>query len=329
MHDFTYLRPDKPAEAMKMLEFDAVPVAGSTELLNWMRLGIAAPATLVDITRLPDMNGVRRHGGELVIGALTTLNEVGEHRLVAEHAAVLGQACLKAASAQIRNRATLGGNVLQKTRCGYFRAEAPLPWGCNKRQPGSGCGALNGASDHHAVFGWTEACIATQPSDPVVALAVLDAVADLMGPSGARSIAVADLHLTPAEADPTQETRLRPGELIVRYRVPIRQGERSAYLKIRERESYAYAVVSAAAAVRLDGDRVATARVALGSVALKPWRLATAEPMLRGVALTREALLPVISQATADARPAGHSAYKLTIARNAAVRALMMAGGAA
>lgn len=329
MRDFAYLRPDRAAAALELLGPDAVPMAGTTELLNWMRLGISAPATLVDITRLPGMDAIRRSGDELVIGALATLNEVGEHPLVAEHATVLGQACLKAASAQIRNRATLGGNVLQKTRCAYFRAEAPLPWGCNKRDPGSGCAALDGLSDQHAVFGWTDQCIATQPSDLVVALAVLDAVADLTGRGGTRSLPVRDLHLTPTEAEPQTETRLRPDELIMRYRVPIRPGEASAYLKIRERESYAYAVATAAATVRMDGGRIAAARIALGSVALKPWQLAAAEPLLAGLPLTREALLPVITRATADAKAAGQSGYKLAIARNAAVRALMMAGGVA
>lgn len=265
-----------------------MPIAGGTELLNWMRLGIAAPDRLIDLGRLEGLNGIAISAERLSIGALATLNEVGEHPLVRRHAQVLADACLKAASAQIRNRATLGGNVLQKTRCEYFRAEAPLPWRCNKRLPGSGCSARDGLNERHAILGWTDACVAVQPSDPVVALAALDAEVELRGPAGARMLPVVDLLLTPAEASraatlaaPSDaarvESRMRPGEVIVGYHLPVIPGLKSAYVKVRERASYEYALVSAAATLSIEAGRITRARIALGSVALKPWRLRQAE----------------------------------------------------
>lgn len=345
MRNFAYARPSSAPEAMAALGPDAMLIAGGTELLNWQRLGIAEPVRLIDIGRLAPLRGIAKDGDTLVIGALSTLNEVGEHPLVVRHAGMLAQSCLKAASAQIRNRATLGGNVLQKTRCPYFRAEAPLPWGCNKRQPGTGCAALEGVNDRLAILGTTDVCVATQPSDPAVALAALDAEAVLVSPRGRRELAMTDFHLTQAEAraeaasgrvrlrsreeEARMENRLRPDELIANYRIPIREGERSAYLKVRERESYEYALVSAAAGLVMDGDRIGRVRVALGSVAQKPWRLEAAEDALRGRALTREALLPPIERALADARPLSHNGYKVRLAANTAVRAIQMAGGAA
>ncbi len=336
MRDFSYEVARDPANAVAGLRGgETAFIGGGTELLNWMRLGISAPAKLVDIGRLAGFNTIERQGDVLVIGAGATLNEVGEHGLVREGAAVLGQACLKAASAQIRNRATLGGNVLQKTRCAYFRAEAPLPWGCNKREPGSGCAARHGLNDRHAILGWSDQCVATQPSDPAVALACLDAEAELLGPNGRRPVLMTEFHFSQADAiangdDPARtETQLEPDELIVAYRIPIRPGERSAYVKVRERESFEYALVSAAASLRLENGNIRAARIALGSVAQKPWRLPAAEVSLAGLPLTREAVLPPIRAALADARPLDHNAYKIEMAANAAMRALLAAGGAA
>ena len=185
-----------------------------------------------------------------------------------DRAGALASACLQAASAQVRNRATIGGNVLQRTRCAYFRAEEPVPWPCNRREPGSGCAALGGLHERHAIFGWTDDCVAVQPSDPAVALAALDAEVDVVGPAGPRSIPMRGFHLTPreaaAEGDPLRETRLGPDELIVGYRIPLHEPDGQAYVKVRERASYEYAIVSAAATVRLGGDEIAAARVALG-----------------------------------------------------------------
>ena len=338
MRDFAYARAGSAASAVAALDGPRTYViAGGTELLNWFRLGIAAADRVVDIGGLDDLRGITRDGDELRIGALATLNEIGEHPLVTRTAGALASACLQAASAQIRNRATIGGNVLQRTRCPYFRAEEPLPWPCSKRAPGTGCASLAGRHERQAIFGWTADCVAVQPSDPAVALAALDAQAEVLGPGGPRTIPMREFHLTQQEAaelgDPARETRLGPDELITGYRIPARADEGQAYVKVRERASYEYAIVSAAAAVRLSrnwstGNRIAAARVALGSVAQRPWRLDAAEAGLPGTPLTREALVPVIERALAAAAPLPQNGFKVIMARNAAVRALLLAGGA-
>ena len=345
MRDFAYARAGTAEAAVGTLAAPRTAViAGGTELLNWFRLGIAAADRVVDIGGLDELRGITQEGDELRIGALATLNEVGEHPLVTRLAGALASACLQAASAQVRNRATIGGNVLQRTRCPYFRAEEPLPWPCNKRDPGSGCASLAGRHERQAIFGWTQDCVAVQPSDPAVALAALDARADVLGPAGPRTIPMREFHLTQREAaaagEPMRETRLGADELITGYRLPVSTGGQ-AYVKVRERASYEYAIVSAAADVRLaEGaggpraagageQRIAAARVALGSVAQRPWRLTAAEAELPGTPLTREALLPVIERAMADAVPLPQNGFKVTMARNAAVRALLAAGGAA
>ena len=341
MRDFAYARAGTAESAAGALADPRTSViAGGTELLNWFRLGIADADRVVDIGGLGELRGIAVDGDDLRIGALATLNEIGEHPLVIRTAGALASACLQAASAQIRNRATIGGNVLQRTRCPYFRAEEPLPWPCNKRDPGSGCTSLAGRHERQAIFGWTRDCVAVQPSDPAVALAVLDAQADVLGPAGSRTIPMREFHLTQREAaeagQPMRETRLEPGELITGYRLPA-SSDGQAYVKVRERASYEYAIVSAAAAVRLEGDprrrrqeaaRIAAARVALGSVAQRPWRLTAAEAELAGIPLTREALIPVIERAMADAVPLPQNGFKVLMARNAAVRALLAAGGA-
>jgi len=356
VRDFGYARAGTAEAAAGALAGPGTAViAGGTELLNWFRLGIAAPDRVVDIGGLDGLRGIAVQHHELRIGALATLNEVGEHPLVIQTAGALASACLQAASAQIRNRATIGGNVLQRTRCPYFRAEEPLPWPCNKRDPGSGCTSLVGRHERQAIFGWTRDCVAVQPSDPAVALAVLDAQADVLGPAGPRAIPMREFHLTQREAaaagEPMRETRLEPGELITGYRLPVSPSGQ-AYVKVRERASYEYAIVSAAATVRLDaraagarepraagarepraaGAReqglITAARIALGSVAQRPWRLTAAEAELPGTPLTREALTPVIERAMADAAPLPQNGFKVTMACNAAVRALLAAGGA-
>jgi xanthine dehydrogenase YagS FAD-binding subunit len=337
VRDFGYARADTAESAVGTLADPGTSViAGGTELLNWFRLGIAAADRVVDIGGLDELRGIASDGDDLRIGALATLNEIGEHPLVTQAAGALASACLQAASAQIRNRATIGGNVLQRTRCPYFRAEEPLPWPCHKRDPGSGCTSLAGRHERQAIFGWTQDCVAVQPSDPAVALAMLDAQADVLGPAGPRTIPMREFHLTQREAaeagQPMRETRLEPGELITGYRLPA-SSDGQAYVKVRERASYEYAIVSAAAAVRLeggrsDGQRIAAARVALGSVAQRPWRLTAAEAELPGTPLTREALIPVIERAMADAVPLPQNGFKVLMARNAAVRALLAAGGA-
>ena len=336
MRDFTYTVAARLEDAFAADGHDAMPIAGGTELLNWFRLGVVAPGTVIDISRLEGLRGIVRNGDTLRIGALTTLNEIGDALAVNEYAHALAQACKAAASSQIRNRATIGGNVLQKTRCAYFRAEAPLPWPCNKRLPGSGCAARNGANERHAIFGWTDACVAVMPSDPAVALVALRADVDIAGPMGVRALPLESLHLTQAEAAAEGgadqaallETRLRPGEVITGYRVPLVAERRSAYIKVRERASYEYALVSAAAALSLDeAGRIAKAEIVLGSVAQKPWRLHAAEPELLGLPPTREAILPVMRKSLSDAHPLQNNAYKIPMSAAAATRALVQAGG--
>jgi len=340
MNTFEYLRAASMQDAIEQAAApNAQYIAGGTELLNWMRLHIVEPARLVDIGFVPDQAQIARSGDDLIIGSLATLNDVGTHELVATHARTLGQACLKAASPQIRNRATLGGNVLQKTRCVYFRSEAPVPWPCNKRSPGSGCAALKGVNERHAILGWTDACVAVHPSDPLVALACLDGRAEVIGPKGRRTIEMTEFHLSQEEAraehaklaprlhETQVESRLAPQEVIVSYRIPIADGERSAYVKVRERDSYEYALVSAAAALRLVDGKIDRVRIALGSVAQRPWRLSVAEKALQGAAPTKQSVLPAILKALEPARPLEHNRYKVTLAANAAARAIVLAAG--
>ena len=335
MKQFAYNRTTALEEAVMEVRAGAVPAAGTTELLNWMRLGIASPDTLVDITRVDELRGISLGGGVLTIGSLATLNEVGMSDAVRANAPVLSQAALKAASAQIRNRATIGGNVLQRNRCPYFRAEAAsadrMPWPCNKRVAGSGCSAVDGHYTRAGMFGTTAECIATQPSDPVVALAALDAVADVISMDGRREIPMRDFHYTQAEAPGIDvETQLRPNEIIVQYRIPVDAASRgSAYLKVRERESYEYAMVSAAVCLDAPGGVVRQARIALGSVAQKPWRLPDAEAALVGQAVSQASLQPVFDTAMRAARPKSGQEWKPRLAANTATRAVMIAGGAA
>jgi xanthine dehydrogenase YagS FAD-binding subunit len=223
--------------------------------------------------------------------------------------------------------ASLGGNLMQRTRCPYFRAEVDLP--CNKRRPGSGCAALEGEDRTLAIFGGSDACIATHPSDVAVAFAALDAAVEVSGPAGNRSLPLTDFHRPPGGA-PERETNLQPGELIVAIIVPASAlARRSHYLKIRERASYEFALVSAAVALEMDGSRIRVARVALGGVAPKPWRLAAAEERLRGVTLATSSLRAAIEDAFADATPRKHNGFKIELAKRTVVRALQTAGGVA
>jgi xanthine dehydrogenase YagS FAD-binding subunit len=331
MIDFAYARAAAPEDAVRLAGAGgAAFLAGGTELLNWMRLGIAQPQNLLDLGRVESLRGIRREGDALLIGALATLAEIEASPAVREAAPALAEACLRAASPQIRNRATLGGNLLQKTRCAYFRADAPLGWPCNKRAPGSGCAALEGHHERLAVFGWTQDCVATQPSDPAVALACLDAAVQVLGAGGARAVAARDFHLAQEEARGAQrENRLEPGELITAFSLPLAGARRSGYVKVRERASYEYAIVSAAAALEVDAGRIRAARIALGSVAQRPWRLAKAEQALAGQPLERAALRSAVAGAMHDARPLPRNGFKVAIAINAAVRALEIAAQAA
>ena len=320
MMPFSYARALNVRDAVQAGSApDTIFLAGGTELLNWMRLNIAAPARVLDINRVQGLDSVEPlSGGGLRIGALVRLNDAAQHDAVVRDYPVLSQAILKAASAQLRNLATIGGNPVQRTRCPYYRAEETLP--CNKRVPGSGCSALHGVNDKHAIFGWTDACVATQPSDPAVALAVLDAVIVTEGPQGGRRIPAREFHTLP-DQHPELHNVLQQGELITHIELPA-PARRSAYLKVRERESYEYATVSAAVAVETDGELIRSARIALGSVAHRPWRLDAAERDLVGRRVGSPEARQAVEVAFADARPLSHNAFKIPLARNAALRAL-------
>jgi xanthine dehydrogenase YagS FAD-binding subunit len=324
MQPFAYSRPTTVSQALLLAkEPRTVFLAGGTEILNWMRLGITEPHHVVDIGRLQELEGVRRIDGGIWIGALTKLNDVALHPDVVRDYPVLSQAILKSASAQLRNLATVGGNPLQRTRCSYFRQDDVVP--CNKRDPGTGCSALEGYHDRHAIFGWTEACVATHPADPPVALAALDAIVLTLSVSGPRRIPVKDLILLPTHENPNIDTILQPGELITGYEIGG-LARNSAYLKIRERESYEYATVSCAVSLDLNGSRIERARVALGSVAHKPWRLLETEKRLAGTELGSAQAVAAVEAGLLDARPLPQNAYKVRLARNAVLRTLQLAG---
>lgn len=324
MRPFAYARAESVDEVREATrDAQTMVLAGGTELLNWLRLGVASPDRVIDISRIDALRVIEPlDGGGLRIGATARLNDVAADPRVRSAWPVLEQAIHRAASAQLRNLATIGGNLLQKTRCPYFRSEDAVP--CNRRQPGSGCAALTGQSDRHALFGWTEECIATFPADPPVALAALDAEVV----TSARRLPVTSLYVLPGTRIDS-DTILEPGELIEAIEIHT-PAPRSAYIKVRERESYEYAIVSAAATVELGADgRIASARVALGSVAMAPWRLTEAERRLAGLRPDAPEVKEVLEQALSHARPAGDSGYKVKIARGAARRALLTAAGMA
>lgn len=319
MKPFVYTRASSTTEALNAASRPGAAIlAGGTELLNWMRIGAREPHELVDIGRLPRSAEIRLQGDVLHLGALATLNDVAAHELVRDRFPVLAQAIHKSASAQLRNLATIGGNPLQATRCPYFRAEGPTP--CDKRRPGSGCAARHGITDDHAIFGWTDECVAVQPSDPATALVALDAHLVTVDQTGGRRIAIRDLHVLPAE-NPSVHHALRPGELVVDIEISG-VAPNSAYVKVRERESYEFALVSAAVALDLGGDVITRARIAIGSVAMKPWRLETAERRLTGVQVGSSDVAEGVRAAFEEARPLPGSEYKVPLAQNAVLRAM-------
>jgi xanthine dehydrogenase YagS FAD-binding subunit len=326
MEPFEYERVQSTGEALTLASASGSAfLAGGTELLNWMRIGIERPTKIIDIGRIEGLSGVHQApSGVLTIGALSKLNDIAQHPQVMRDYPVLSQSILKAASAQIRNLATIGGNPLQRVRCPYFRADEPTP--CNKRVAGSGCAALHGFNEKHAIFGWTEDCVAVQPSDPAVALAALDAVFITDRPGGGRRIPARDFHVLPGE-NPAKHHRLAAGELITAVELP-RAWPKSAYLKIRERESYEYATVSTAVALELDGDVITNARIALGSVAMRPWRLDETERRLVGQRLGSAGINEAVDAGLVDARPLSRNGYKVVIARNAVLRTIDATGRA-
>ena len=331
MHVAALARTDDPAKAIAVHAQDPqlAFIAGGTDLLGLIKDRAALPERLLDINHLPDMARIQTlQNGDLRIGALARMSDLAAHPEVRARFPVVAEALLFAASGQLRNMASIGGNIMQRTRCAYFRDEDGLP--CNKRRPGSGCSALNGINRNHAIFGWSDACVATNASDVAVAFAALDAKVVVRSPNGERSIPFAEFHRLPGDT-PERDNVLGRGDLIVAVEVPARpEGRASHYLKVRDRQSYEFALVSAAAAVAMDRQRIISARLALGGVAHKPWRLSDAEGALRGASLDDvDALRSAISLSFVDARPLAHNAFKIELAQRAALRALQIAGARA
>lgn len=327
MRPFAYARSSSLDEALAAAALaDTMIIAGGTEVLNWLKEGIATPSRLVDINAIADLADIQVDAGGIRIGALARMSDVAAHEVVRRDYPAIVQALLKSASPQIRNMASMGGNLLQRTRCAYFRAETALP--CNKRVAGSGCSARTGEDRAAAIFGWSEHCIATHPSDAAVAFCALDASVELVSPHGARSLPLDDFHRAPDSAT-AAESALQPGELIRAIHVPASAMARnSCYLKVRERASYEFALASVAAAFENDAGFIRKARLAMGGLAYKPWRLRMAEAALEGTPVTDEAALrQAVEQSFADARTGRHNSFKVELGIRAAVRALQMVGG--
>jgi xanthine dehydrogenase YagS FAD-binding subunit len=328
MHPFTLSRADDPAKAIAAHALDPqlAFIAGGTDLLGLMKDRAALPERLLDINGLPDMGRIEAlPDGSIRIGALARMSDVAANAEVRRRFPLIAESLLFAASGQLRNMASMGGNIMQRTRCAYFRDEDDVP--CNKRRPGSGCAALHGLNRNHAIFGWSEACVATNPSDVAVALAAMDAIVIVQGRTGERSIPFTDFHRLPGST-PERDNALDRGDLIVGIEVPGNvEARASHYLKVRDRESYEFALVSAAAAVATDGRRIRSARLAMGGVAHKPWRLTAAETALRGAPLNDiDALQSAIATSFTDARPLAHNSFKVELAQRVALRALRIAG---
>jgi xanthine dehydrogenase YagS FAD-binding subunit len=326
MNRFEYIRPGSVAEAVAAVaQHNAAFLAGGTNLLDLMKGGLSRPERLVDISRLPGLDRIEiMADGGVRIGALVRNSDLAYHPEIAARLPSLSEALLSGASAQLRNAATIAGNVMQRTRCAYFYDPASA---CNKRAPGSGCDARGGDTRLAAVLGWSERCIATHPSDFCVPMVAFDAVVEIVGPTGSREVPLEDFHLLPGET-PEQETALAPGEMIVSLRLPPQAAGfagHARYFKLRDRTSYAFALVSVAAALRLDGDRITEARLALGGVALKPWRARAAEQFLDGKPIGEAAFASAADSALLEAKPSGHNDFKIELARRLVIRALRQA----
>lgn len=323
MINFQYVRASSQKAAIDAMVKDpaAMFVAGGTNLIDLMKKGVQNPQKLIDITRLP-LNNIEKQGTALRIGALSLNSDVSEHELVLRHQPLLSLALKAGASAQLRNMATVGGNMLQRTRCPYFY-NTDMP--CNKRQPGSGCGALKGYNRMHAIFGASENCIAVHPSDMCIALAALDATVVVNNAKGERRIPFAEFHRLPG-TQPEKDNTLQRGELITAVHIPDNNLQKKYhYIKVRDRASYAFALVSVAAALELDGNNIKDVRLAMGGVAHKPWRLRTAEQFLKGKAATEANFKQAADVAMKDAKGYGYNNFKLKLAPATIVETLTVA----
>ena len=328
MHPFTLSRADDAAKAIAAHALDPqlAFIAGGTDLIGLIKDRAALPERLLDINGLPHMAEIQAlPDGGLRIGALARMSDVAANMEVRRQFPVIAEALLFAASGQLRNMASIGGNIIQRTRCAYFRDETDGR--CNKRNPGSGCAALHGLNRNHAIFGWSQSCVATNPSDLAVALVAMDAIVIVRGQAGERRIPFTDFHRLPGNT-PERDNVLDRGDLIVAIEVPANvEARASHYLKVRDRASYEFALVSVAAALATDGRRIRSARLAMGGVAHKPWRLAAAERSLRGISLEDiDGLRSAIAASFIDARPLAHNAFKVELAQRVALRAMQTAG---
>lgn len=324
MNSFTYIRPDDVAIAVR--EVAAVTaakfIAGGTNLIDLMKENVERPNRLIDINRLALREIQPREDGGLRLGSLVTNTDVAYNNEIERRYPLLSKAILAGASQQLRNMATVGGNLMQRTRCCYFYDTATP---CNKREPGTACSAISGFNRSHAILGTSGYCIATHPSDMCLALAALEAIVHVTGPTGKRTIAFADFHRLPGDS-PDIDTTLRADEIITAVDLPAKGfAENHSYLKVRDRASYAFALVSVAVALEMDGDRITEARIALGSVAHKPWRDPKAEILLRGQSTGREQFEQVAGALLQGAKGYGHNNFKIELAKIAIVRALSQA----
>jgi xanthine dehydrogenase YagS FAD-binding subunit len=328
MNPFDFVRARELSAALSSgSRADAKFIAGGTNLVDLLKCGVEHPAHLVDVNDLK-LAGIERVSGGIRIGAMARMSDVARHPLVLQSAPAVSQALLASASPQIRNAASIGGNLMQRTRCAYFRELTFAP--CNKRNPGSGCAAIDGENRMHAVLGGSDSCIATHPSDLAVAVAALDAVLTLRGPHGDRHVAAADFHLLPGTT-PQTEHDLKHGELITSVFIPdAAHAKNSSYLKIRDRSAYEFALASAAVGLDMNEDTIRSARVAFGGIATKPWRARFAEAALVGQRASKELFRAAAEAEMKSAVGHGQNAYKIELAKRTLVRALGdLAGGAA
>ncbi len=324
MEPFSYVRAEEPAAAVQQVSGDARAafLAGGTTLLDLMKLNVETPARVVDVNHLP-LARIEDTDTGVRVGALVRNSDLAWHGAIRQRYPVLSEALLSGATPQLRNMATVGGNLLQRTRCTYFR---DTTWPCNKREPGSGCSALDGYNRMHAVLGTSDRCIATHPSDMCVALVALDAVIHLQGPQGERRVPITEFYV-PYGDDPAKENVLRHGELITAVELPNTPFfRRSHYLKVRDRAAFEFALASAAVALDVKDGTIAAARVALGGVATKPCRSVEAEKALVGAKAEPASYAAAARAALQGAKPQKHNAFKIELARRTIVRALTTVG---
>ena len=336
MHAFQFIRPKDPSEAVTLAAQARTAqqgaevrfLAGGTTLIDLMKLNVEMPVQVIDINRLPlDQIEATQDGG-LKIGATVRNTDLAHHPIVQRDYPVLSQALLSGASTQLRNRATTAGNLLQRTRCMYFRDSAMA---CNKREPGTGCSAITGSNRTLAILGTSEHCIATNPSDMCVAMAVLDATIHVQGPQGLRAVPIGEFHLLPGDT-PHRETVLEPGDLLTHVTLPpptgLGAGNKQTYLKLRDRESYEFALASVAVAIAIAEGVVTHARIALGGVGTKPWRSPEAEAVLIGQPASETIFRKSAEVALRDAKPQSENSFKIELAKRCLAHALNMAAKA-